>query len=173
MADTISRKLRTVASPEALAGSLAIEPPATFEPPSDNPHHNQQVSEAVLTQAMREWVAGVPVGEVEIKYGLSRGYIRQASLRRFGNKESLLEALENLVLENAVGAQMIAQEKLHELTGKEAIFAGKLLVETMGSLSSQREKMPKTINFGEFKKLGEALKQVREIVGKPAQARPV
>lgn len=133
----------------------------------------QQVSDVVLGQAAREWAAGVPVTVVEEKYGLSRGYIRQAMLRRFGSKEAMLDALEGLVLENAVGAQMIVQEKLHELNGKEAVFAGKLLVETMGNLRSQRENMPKTINFGEFNKLGAALKQIREIVGTPANARTV
>jgi len=167
--DAIPRKLRTVASPEKLAG-LAIEPPGTFEPPAVGEHHNQQVSKEVVLQAAREWAAGTPVIEVENKYGLSRGYIRQAMMRRFGSKEAMLEALEGLVCENALGCQMIVQEKMHEMNAKEAVFAGKLLVETMGNLRSQRENMPKTINFREFKALGDALKQVREIVGKPVTA---
>lgn len=163
----VSRKLRTVASPEKLAGSLAPEPPGTFDAPALPSHHNQQVSDATLMQAAKEWAAGVPVMEVEAKYGLSRSYIRQAMTRRFGSTEAMLVALEGLVLENAVGAQMIVQEKMHEMNAKEAVFAGKLLVETMGNLRSQRENMPKTIEFGQFKALGAALKEIREIVGTP------
>jgi hypothetical protein len=173
MASYISQKLRTVASPEALSAGLAPEPPGTFDPPEGVEHSKQVCTDETLRQAAKEWCSGVPLVTVEAKYGMSQGYIRQAMMRRFGSKEGMLEALENLVLENAVGAQMIAQEKLHELTGREAVFAGKLLVETMGSLRSQRENMPKTINFREFKALGDALKSVREIVGKPAQAREI
>lgn len=168
----ITRKLRAVASPESLAGSLAPEPPGTFDTPDVPTHHKQQVSDATLVQAAREWTAGVPVVEVEKRYGLTRGYIREAMKRRFGSKEAMLEALEGLTLENAVACQMIVQETAHEMTAKEAVFAGKLLVETMGNLRAQREAMPKTINFGEFKALGDALKKVREIVGTPIREAP-
>lgn len=164
------KRLRGVADGAVLAASLAPEPPDTFEAPSGSVHHNQQVSDATQLQAMREWASGVKIREVEAKYGLCRGYIREAMVRRFGSREAMLRALEGLILENAVGAQMIAQEKLPELTGAQAVFAGKLLVETMGNLRAQIEATPKTINFREFKMLGDQLKQIREIVGKPVSS---
>lgn len=158
------RKLRQVADSATLAGALAPEPPGTFDEREEARHPNQEVSPAVQAQLLREWASGANLEEAEARYGVSRGYIRQAMLRKFGGREGLLEALRALVLENAVGAQMIAQEKLPELTGPQAVFAGKLLVETMANLENQIQATPKTIEFGAFARLGETLKNIREIV---------
>lgn len=165
-------RMRQIADSASLSGALAPEPPDTIGP---NPsvetqavHPLRKVTDAEQVQMMREWAAGANVAELETKYGVTRGYIRAAMIRKFGSKENMLHALENLILENAVGAQMIAQEKLHELSGAQAVFAGKLLVETAGSLRAQMEKIPKTINFGEFKRLGDTLREVRALVNRKA-----
>lgn len=160
------QNLRKAAPTPALLGTLAQEPPATFqeESPLKGEHPNRQVSTERHDQMLREWVAGAPLSEVEDRYGVSRGYLRQASMRRFGSKEALLQALQNLIAENAVVAQMVAQEKLHELNAAQAVFAGKLLTETYIALDKHIESKPKTINFGELNRLGTAIRDLKTLV---------
>lgn len=119
---------------------------------------------------MREWAAGADMAEVEARYGVSRGYLRQTMMRRFGSKEKMLEALQSMVAENAVIAQGIAQSKMHELNAAQAVFAGKLLVETYVTLDKHIESKPKTINFGELRRLGTSIRELRALVAKPANA---
>jgi len=170
-ANTNLHRMRAIASGADLAEALAPELPSTHEVlipelvREGGAHPNQQVSPREQMQMMREWAAGVPVSEVEARYGVSRGYIRAAMQRRFGSREAMLAALQNLVTENAVGVQMIAQEKIHELSGAQAVFAGKLLVETMVTLDKHIQAQPKTVNFGAMKALGNTLKAIQKVVG--------
>ena len=154
-------KVRAAAPGAQLAEHLAPEPPAEFHVERPPVHHSREITDAMQDQAMREWAAGRSLPEIAAKFDTSRNYLRGALLRRFGSREQLLNALEGLVLENAVTSQMIAQEKMPELSAAQAVFAGKLLVETMGNLNEQRTKAPKTINFREFKNLGDSLREIR------------
>lgn len=167
-ANTGLRKLRSVAPEAALVAELAPEPPADYRPAL--PHHsNATVTLDEQNQMLREWAAGADVNALEARYGVSRGYLRETMRRRFGSKEKMLEALQGMVAENAVIAQGIAQSKMHELNAAQAVFAGKLLVETYVTLDKHIESRPKTINFGELRRLGDSIRELKALVAKPVQ----
>lgn len=152
---------------EILEGVLVNEPPslATLQtPPSGQLHHSQKISVEEQDQMMREVAATGSFASVESKYGVSQGYLRSAMRRRFGSLEAMKQALVGLVAENAIVVQMIAQEKAGELTAPQAIFAGKLLVDTMEKVEKSIQNTPKTVNFAQLNQVGETLKALRAVV---------
>lgn len=130
-------------------------------------HPNRIISDEEQDAMLKEWAAGGNMKAVMAKYGVHGSYLRVAMRKRFGSLEGMKQALLGLVTENAIVSQMVAAEKMHELTGAQAVFSGKLLVETMLNVEKSIANTPKTIDFAQMKKVGDAIKHLREIVGKP------
>jgi hypothetical protein len=155
---------------EILEDALAPEMPlATLQTDrgTANPNHpNRKISLEEQDQMLREVAATGSMGTVEAKYGVSRGYLREAMRRRFGSLEAMKSILLGLVTENAIVSQMVASEKMGEMSGPQAVFAGKMLVDTMEKVEKSIQNTPKTVNFAQLHQVGEALKQLRAIVDK-------
>jgi hypothetical protein len=151
---------------EILEGTLVPEIPriATLQTPNEQYHHARKITEGEQDQMLREAAATGSISAVENKYGVARGYLRSALSRRFGSLEKMKEVLLGLVAENAIAVQMVAQEKVGELTGAQAVFAGKLLVDTMEKVEKSIQSTPKTVNFRQLNQVGETLKQLRAVV---------
>jgi hypothetical protein len=157
--------------PELLIGTLASDMPeeiATLQSPA-KVHHLRQISDEEQAQMMAEVAAGGSTTVVEQRFGVARGYLHTAMKRKFGSVENYKRILQGLVLENAVAVQMIAQEKLPELTAAQAVFAGKLLVDTHEKIEKSIQNTPKTVNFGQLEKVTETLKSLRQIVDKASE----
>jgi hypothetical protein len=161
---------KTVTGDElGLSAALAPELPSSSVETTGTYHPNRVISDEEQDQMLREWAAGGDMKSVMAKYGVHGSYLRVAMKKRFGSLEAMKQALLGLVVENAVVSQMIAAEKMSELTGAQAVFAGKLLVDTMNNVEKSIASQPKTINFGELKRVGDSIKNLRDIVGRPVQ----
>lgn len=154
---------------EDLQLGSALVPSPTQEQNDHTYHPTAQISQEEQDQMMREWAANGNLSVVEAKWGVHQGYLRSAMRRRYGSLEAMKTALLGLVTENALTSQVIAAHKMPELTGAQAVFAGKLLVETMVNIEKSIASAPKTIDFGQLKRVGDSIRTLREIVGKPVQ----
>lgn len=152
-----------------MADALVREVPSSSLKTVGEYHPNRIISDEEQDQMLREWAAGGDMKAIMAKYGVHGSYLRVAMKKRFGSLEAMKQALLGLVVENAVVSQMIAAEKMSELTGAQAVFAGKLLVDTMNNVEKSIASQPKTINFGELKRVGDSIKNLRDIVGRPIQ----
>lgn len=132
-------------------------------------HPNRVVSDEEQEQMMREYAATGSMKAVTIKWGVHEHYLKEAMKRKYGSLEAMKEALLGLVTENAITSQMIASQKMGELSAGQAVFAGKLLVDTMTNIEKSIASAPKTIDFAQMKRVGDSIKTLRDIVGRPAQ----
>lgn len=151
--------------PELLEAALVQDAPsATLQKSGKVYHPNRRISDEEQDQMLREAAASGSIATVEAKYGVAQGYLRQSMRRRFGSLEAMKSVLLGLVTENAIVVQAIAQEKAGELSAPQAIFAGKLLVDTMEKVEKSIQNTPKTVNFGQLNKVSETLKELRAVV---------
>ena len=154
-----------------LEDALAKEAPiASLQTPAEYHHPNARISTEEQDQMLREAAATGSVTSVELKYGVARGYLRAAMTRRFGSLEAMKQVLLGLVTENAIAVQMVAQEKIGELSAPQAVFAGKMLVDTMEKVEKSIQNTPKTVNFAQLNQVGETLKALRAVVDKRREA---
>lgn len=151
--------------PDILEGVLVPDcPSATLQKSANEYHPNRRISDEEQDQMLREAAATGSISAAEDKFGVSRGYLRSAMKRRFGSLEAMKQVLLGLVTENAIVVQSIAQERAHELTAPQAIFAGKLLVDTMEKVEKSIQNTPKTVNFAQLEKVGSTLRELRAVV---------
>lgn len=164
------RSARRAGIPAALLEGVLVQdnPSATLQKEVSNPPKpGQKISVEEQDSMLREAAAHGSISTVEDKYGVARGYLRSAMKRRFGSLEAMKQVLLGLVTENAITVQMIAAEKAGELTAGQAVFAGKLLVDTMEKIENSIKNTPKTVNFGQLEKVGETIAALRKIVDAP------
>lgn len=151
--------------PEVLEAALLQDcPSATLQTPAKQHHPNRRISDEEQDRMLQEVAASGSVSAVEARYGVSRGYLQQAMKRRFGSLEGMKQVLLGLVTENAIIVQSIAQERAAELTAPQAVFAGKLLVDTMEKVEKSIQNTPKTVNFAQLDAVGKTLKELRAVV---------
>lgn len=164
---------RAKISPEMMSEALVQDIPsssvkvATLQLDTDareRVHPSQKISTEEQDQMLREAAAMGSVTAAEDKYGVHRGYLRAAMRRRFGSLEAMKSVLLGLVTENAIAVQMVAAEKIEELSAPQAVFAGKMLVDTMEKIEKSIQSAPRTVNFAQLEKVGDAIKTLRGIV---------
>lgn len=148
---------------DALVPSM---PSSSLELVDKKYHHSRVISDEEQDQMLKEWAAGGNLTAVMARYGVHGSYLRAAMRKRYGSLEGMKQALLGLVTENALVSQMIAAEKMPELNAAQAVFAGKLLVETMVNIEKSIANTPKTIDFAQMKKVGDAIAELRKVVGK-------
>lgn len=160
-------------NPELLEGALVQDIPSATLQTSDKVYHpNRRISDEEQNQMLREAAATGSISAVESKYGVAQGYLHTSMKRRFGSLEAMKQVLLGLVTENAIVVQAIAQEKAGELTAPQAIFAGKLLVDTMEKIEKSIQNTPKTVNFGQLNKVSETLRELRQVVDRASTGKP-
>ncbi len=125
-------------------------------------------------QEMAVMIAGgASVGVVGKAYGVTASHVRRAMANEFGSVESMKKALLGMSLQNAVACQSIVADKIDELTGSQAVFAGKVLVETALSVEKSIQDAPKTVDFAAIKRIGEGLARIREVAAAVIATSPV
>ncbi len=150
-----------------MAQALVKEIPSSSLETVGKYHPNRIISDEEQDQMLREWAAGGDLKAIMAKYGVHGSYLRVAMKKRYGSLEAMKHALLHLVTENAVVSQMVAASKMEEMSAAQAVFAGKMLVDTMVNVEKSIASAPKTIDFAQMKKVGETIAELRSIVGKP------
>lgn len=156
-------------APLQLSDALVPDSPGTsIETTTETYHPSRRISDAEQERMFHEWAASGSETAVAAKYGVHKAYLRDAMRRKFGSLEGMKAALLGIVTENAIVAQMVAAAKMEQLSGAQAVFAGKMLVETMERVEKSIANTPKTINFGQLNRVGESIAKLRSIVGTAA-----
>lgn len=127
-------------------------------------HHLQKHHPAVLEEAGLALNSGMTGAEVEARYGVHRGYVASALNRAHIDPLRAKKALANIVLENAVAVQAVAATKIEDMTGPQAVFAGKILIESLVEIEKNIKEAPKTIDFGALKRVGDSIEKLRSVV---------
>lgn len=130
-------------------------------------HPNRVISDEEKDQMMREYAATGSMKAVTVKWDVHESYLKAAMKRKYGSLEAMKQALLGLVTENAITSQIIASQKMGDLSAGQAVFAGKLLVDTMTNIEKSIASAPKTIDFAQMKRVGDSIKTLRDIVGRP------
>lgn len=117
-------------------------------------------------EAILEVAAGASPRQVEVKYDLTRDYVRHALQRRFGSPEAALAALQGLTLENALACQVKAAIEIPNMTGTQAVMSGAILTDKALALEKAIKERPKTIDFQALSDMGKTLKVLKEIATK-------
>lgn len=138
--------------------------------------HNQGVGgqiPSVQLETEKEAIVDIAAGgsprQVEIRYDLHRGFVSHALKRRFGSPEAAKLALQGFVLENALACQVVAAQRIGEMSGPQAVMSGAILIDKALALEKSIAERPKTIDFGALASMGKTLKVVREIIAPTKQ----
>lgn len=132
---------------------------AEFSDDSPNARHS------ILKQskALAEHLVGDSQRDVEERNGLSNGYINSLLTKKFGDRQQLNELLEDVLLENALVAGAIFQDKAPEMSGRDAAIATGVFTQRL--LEVQKAKQPDqgVLPITVLLRLEETLDRVRQV----------
>lgn len=142
---------------------------------SDHTHPGQDDRRATTPlllerQAIAEVVGGASPSQVEVEYGLAKGYVRHAMTRRYGSPEAAMTVLQGLVLEVGIACNVHALTQIENMSGPQAVMSGAIAIDKALSLTKAIAERPKTIDFGRLAEMGKTLTVLREIATKPRPA---
>lgn len=118
----------------------------------------------VMLKATEALNAGMSGREVQERFDTHASLVRAAFERRHVDPMRAKRALLNLVTENALATQVVAATKVEDLSAAQAVFAGKLLAETMMDLDKHIQDAPRVLDFRVLKDVGDSIKDLKAMM---------
>lgn len=123
------------------------------------------VPPALEQRVLEMYGEGVPAAELERKFDLGRGYVRNALLRRFGSEESLKKALKSLLLENAVATSQHTLAHVESLHPSQSGMLAATMTNAFIALDKHEKNSPRVIDFEALAEFGETLSRIEKYAG--------
>lgn len=127
-------------------------------------YRSQKYHPAVMERAVTALNNGMEGRRVEEVYGVQAGYVRQVMNKMHVDPMRAKRALLNIVTENALAVQGVAAAKVEDLTAAQAVFAGKLLTDTMIDLDKHIQAAPKVVDFEQLRSVGDSIASLKSLI---------
>jgi hypothetical protein len=114
--------------------------------------------------AIVDIAGGASPAQVAVKYDIQAGYVQHALRRRFGSPQAAMQALQGLVLENALACQIVAATQIDTMSGPQAVMSGAILIDKALAISKNIAETPKSIDFSALADIGDTLRTVRSVL---------
>jgi hypothetical protein len=108
---------------------------------------------------------GVPMNEIERRFSLSRGYVKDAMVRRFGSEAAMKSALRALLLENGVATAQHTLANIEQLHPSQSGMLAATMTNAYIALDKHERGTPKQIDFGALAAFGETLARIEKYAG--------
>lgn len=120
---------------------------------------------SVVTKArmLAEHMVGDSQKTVETRHGVSNGYIDKLLTRKFGDRAQLNELLEDVLLENALVAGAVFQEKAPEMSGRDAAVAAGIFTQRLLDVKKSKQPEQGVLPIALLLRLEGTLDRVRQI----------
>lgn len=119
---------------------------------------------AIIAMA-KDKVSGMTSAEIAAKYEVSNDYVEEALHRLYVTTKIGREILKNVLLENAVATGMHARANIKTMNGMQAAVATGIFTDRFVQLDKHIASQPIEVDFIELQQAGNALKELREMVG--------
>jgi hypothetical protein len=123
--------------------------------------HNH-VPALIQDKIVEEVADGATARDLEGKYELRDGYVRDVLIRRFGSIEGMKRALKAQCFENAIALNAYAVSRIHTLTARDALMGAKIMIDGGLALDKAMGERPVTVDFEALAALGAVLGRVEK-----------
>jgi hypothetical protein len=131
------------------------------QPESEMNKHNH-VPALIQDKIVGEVADGARAKDIEEKYELRDGYVRDTLIRKFGSIEGMKKALKAQCFENAIALNAWAIQNIRSIAPAQALMGAKVMVDAGLALDkSDREVVP-TVDFAALAALGDVLERVEK-----------
>lgn len=129
-------------------------------------HKGRHVPAVIDEQIVKDVSNGQTPGDIEQRYALRDGYVRDTLVRKFGSIDAMKRALQLQCLENAIVLNEHAMDKIAAIAPGQALVGAKIMIDGALALEKSRVDKPATIDFEMLAALGGMLERVeRRVAG--------
>lgn len=162
------------AIPQAAARPGAWRSMLTAAPTDDTANKLRHVPIAIDDAIIDDVANGAKSSEIEEKFHVRTGYVRNVLIRRFGSIEGMKKALHAQCLENAIALGEYAMEHIEQIQPGQAIVGAKIMIDGAVALEKSSVDRPTTVDFAALHALGSVLERVeKRIMGTDRTIVPV
>lgn len=143
--------------------------------PTDETANKHRHVPVVIDDAVIQDVAdGGKSSEIEEKYSLREGYVRDVLIRRFGSIEGMKKALRAQCFENAIALGEYAMANIEKIPPGQALVGAKIMIDGGLALEKSNVDLQPTVDFAALHALGGVLERVeKRILGTDRTIVPV
>jgi hypothetical protein len=133
-------------------------------PTDQTAHKGRHVPVAIDEQILSDVADGGKSSEIEEKYSVRAGYVRDVLVRRFGSVEGMKKALRAQCFENAIALNEYAMSKIDMIPPGQALVGAKIMIDGGLALEKSTVDRPSTVDFAALSALGGVLERVEKVV---------
>lgn len=134
------------------------------KPEAEMNKHNH-VPAVIQDKIVEEVANGSTAKELETKYHLRDGYVRDALIRKYGSIDGMKKALKAQCFENAIALNTYAMERINMIPPGQALMGVKVMIDSGLALEKSSAERPPSIDFGALTALGSVLERVEKQIG--------
>jgi len=133
--------------------------------PEAKMNKNHHVPALIQDKIVAEVADGATAKDLETKYGLRDGYVRDALVRKYGSIDGMKKALKAQCFENAIALNTYAMERINLIPPGQALMGVKVMIDSGLALEKSSNERPPSIDFGALTALGSVLERVEKQIG--------
>lgn len=136
-------------------------------------HQNgSSVPPALEQHVLEQYGKGVCIAELERKFELGAGYIRNALTRRFGSVEAMKAALKSLLLENGIATAQHTLANVESLHPSQSGMLSAAFTNAFLAMDKHERNAPKVVDFAALADFGETLQRIEKYAGIAVEVAP-
>lgn len=127
-------------------------------------HKGRHVPVVVDDAIVQDVADGKTDKDMQEKYGVRVGYVRDVLTRRFGSVEGMKKALQAQCLENAIALNEHGARNIASIPAGQAFVGAKVMIDGALALEKSRVGVPTTVDFEALGALGSVLERIEKRV---------